>query len=329
MSWRCPNLPRWARYDPAIGLSLLFRPLPKTQDRPKLNVVYLQAGRLELRFSAREALGMPEQTLLLAILELAGEKFLRSGGEQVLNGSCIEGIGAMLWSELFPDGPWEGAQTLRFDTTWEELNGCTGNAQGGSANETRRRSLVRLCEVAVWEKCLVTGSTRQSYLVRWLTGDDRRIHLALNPRLTAGFFLEQYATVSMAERLQLRADLPMAIHAFFSTTIRPGHQLHIRPETLAARMWPDNHVSAPAGTIRRRFGDVVRGINAVGGLPKWTVSWAAAGVATIVRHDGQSSRERPAAAVPSIQLAKHAQTLTGASSSDIALSSYDVSGLMT
>lgn len=328
MSLRRTNPPRWARYDLAIGLSLLFRPLPKTKHRPKLHVVYLQSGGLELRFSAREALGMPEQTLLLAVLELAGEKFFRSGDEQVLNGACVDGIGVMLWSDLFPDGPWEGAQTLRLDTSWEELNHRTGNSQGGSANETRRQSLVRLCEVVVWEKCLERGTVRQSYLVRWLTGDDRRIHLALNPRLAAGFFQAQYATVSMAERLQLRADLPMAIHAFLSTTIRPGHQLHIRPETLATRMWPDNHASAPAGTIRRRYGDLVRGINAVGGLPKWSVSWGATGVATIVRHDGQPIRAVPTAPAAPIRLANHAPTPGGPSKGVGDPSCYDISGLM-
>lgn len=279
----------WARVDPATGLSLLFRPLPKNGSRPKLNVVYRHGDELELRFSAANALGIPEQTLLLAILQLAGEAFLSYGSERVLDGSCEDDVAALLWSALFPRGAWAGAQSLYIATTWDELNLRTGNLPGGSANKARRQSLVWLCEVVVWERYLASGVTRQSYLVRWLTGDDRRIHLALNPRLAAGFFGQQHARVSMTERLRLRADLHRAVHAFLSTSIRPGHQLHIRPQTLAARMWPDNHATAPASTIRRRHGELVRALNAMAALAQWGVSWSATGVATVLRREGQGA----------------------------------------
>lgn len=273
----------WARYAPATGLSTLFRPLRKNGVRPKLNVIHRHGDRLELRFSAANALGIPEQTLLLAILNIAGEVLLHHGACRVLDADCADGVGAVLWSALFPDGAWEGAQSLRIETSWLDLNRRTGNQPGGSANAARRQSLVWLCEVVVWEREFDTGQTRQSYLVRWLTGDDHRIHLALNPRLAASFLGSQYALVSMTERLQLRSDLAMAVHAFVSTAVRQGHQLHIRPQTLAARLWPDSDSRATAGTMRRRIGAVVRALGAIGQLPGWRVGWDAAGVATVHR----------------------------------------------
>lgn len=328
MNWRRPTSPRWVRYDIPTALSRLFTPLPKSRQRPRLNIVYQQEGRLELRFSAREALGVPEQTLVLAILELAGERFFRFGDDQVLNQTSVDHVGAMLWSDLFPDGPWEGAQTLRVDTSLEELNLRTGNTKGGSANEVRRQSLVRLCEVVVWEKCLLSGTVHQSYLVRWLTGDDRRIHLALNPRLAAGFFQGQYAKVSLAERLQLPSDLAMAVHAFLSTTTRPSHQSFIRPKTLAARMWPDTHDSAPAGTVRRRDGELVRALEAVGRLPSWTVFWGSKGVATINRRIESQSRDRSTSTASTTSAGHHPCALPGVHAKEDGIAPYDISGLL-
>ena len=60
------------RYYQPAGLSLLFTPLPKGAQRPVLDLAYDLGPEHKLRFSAREALGVPEQTLLLALLGLAG-----------------------------------------------------------------------------------------------------------------------------------------------------------------------------------------------------------------------------------------------------------------
>lgn len=66
--------PRVVRLAQPFGLCQLFRPLAKdSKPRPVLNEQVEYAG-VSLRFSAREALGAPEQTLLLALLEIAQDE---------------------------------------------------------------------------------------------------------------------------------------------------------------------------------------------------------------------------------------------------------------
>lgn len=57
---------RFVRLSQPVGLSKLFRPLPKAKGpRPALNETYEYGDDLVLKFSAREALGVPimEQTV--------------------------------------------------------------------------------------------------------------------------------------------------------------------------------------------------------------------------------------------------------------------------
>lgn len=262
---------RPVRYYPPAGLSLLFRPLPKRK-RPPLDVKYAIGESHVLRFSAREALGIPEQTLLLAILELAGEQYADMGSAILLREADGREVPGTLWAKLYPSGAAGEHLTLMVETTWEELNHRCGTNTGGSAVAMRKENMRRLCEVVVWEEELQRRVSQQSFLVVWLIADDRRIHLAVNHRLASVFFVgERYAQVLMSERLKLKGDLPMHIHAFLSTCMSPGHQLVLGLPKLAARVWPLNHDTAPEGTIRRRKSELLRALLAIGRLPNWKV----------------------------------------------------------
>ena len=249
---------RVVRLEPATGLCMaLFRVLPKSPDRPTLDVAYQLSDRVVLRFSAREALGMAEQTLLFVLLEIASQQYAAEGDSALLLPSDEREVHAKLWAGLHQNSGGTAGQTLMVSTTWEEINRRCGTRNGGSTIEVRRECLRRLCEVAVWEE--ESGQrrrTRQSFLLFWMVGDDRRIHVALNQRLTLVFFGGQYAKVSLAERFSLRQDVQMAMHAFLSTSVRPGHQLVIGLDTLAKRLWPLEVAPAPPGTVRRRLLDV-------------------------------------------------------------------------
>lgn len=319
-------LPRVARVHPPVGLSTLFRPLPK-QARPVLDVEYRLPDGLVLRFSARQALGIPEQTLLLVLLEMAGEQFASVGVQAVVQATDTRPVPQRLWTGLYPQGTGEH-QSVMMDTTWEELNRRCGSDNGGSAIRMRKECLRRLCEVVVWEEQQRRCVTQQSFLVSWLVGDDRRIHLALNHRLAAVFVGGQYARVSLAERMQLRTDLAMHIHAFFSTSIRPGHQLHIGMGTLAARVWPLDHDSAPDGTRRRRRTELRRALEALGRLRGWKVTHDNEdGMATVYRQGSQGVREMPSGGSPSSPTAQGERSTLDKSLSERHLSQYDVSGL--
>ncbi|AOW13157.1 hypothetical protein LPB72_07250 [Hydrogenophaga crassostreae] len=266
---------RPVRLFPPVGLSLLFRPLPKGASRPTLDVRYELSSDHWLRFSARESLGVPEQTLLLAVLELAGEHYVQEGDGATLTRNDARAMPSRLWGTLYPDGGTGLPDTLMVSTTWDELNHRCGAANGGSMIASRRASLRRLCEVVVWEEHAQHKSVRQAFLMVWLEGDDRRIHLAVNHMLAASFFGGQYAKLWMVERLQLGSDLAMHVHAFLSTWVRQGGpRFSILLSTLAARVWPDNHDTAPAGTIRRRRLELQIAVDAIGRLSHWSIEWS-------------------------------------------------------
>lgn len=285
---------RVVRYHPPVGLSQLFRPLPKSEARPRLEVEYQVGNGRILRFSAREALGVPEQTLLLVILELAGMQYVDMGQAALLREADTEQISSRLWSSLYPHGGAGSRSTVMVQTTWEELNRRCGSGNGGSAIQTRKECLRRLCEVVVWEEVSRRRVSYQSFLMVWLMGDDRRIHLALNHRLAAVFLGEQYAKVALHERLLLGRDLPKFLHAFFCTCIRPGHQLKLGLTTLAARAWPVGHDTAPKGTVRRRQSELVLAVKAIARLPGWKIDWEdGMRLITVYRVSAERAREMP------------------------------------
>ena len=285
---------RMVRYDPATGLSQLFRPLPKTKTRPTLDVVYRPAqGGMTLRFSAREALGMPEQTLLLALLELAQEQYAQVARDAVVIDWRATGIGQDLWRAMHDGQAAMDGETLHIRTSWYELAGRCGS-RGGRSQQLREEQLRRLCEVVVWEETDdMLHSLRQSKLVTLWHGNDVRLHLAVNCRLANAVMGGPYAQVSLRERHDLTTDTAQAVHAFLSTTLRAGRSLKVRVETLMQRLWDDRGVT-PEGTLRARRKAVRDSLMAVGGLPGWHVEWPRPEMADITRR-AVRSQQHPAA----------------------------------
>jgi hypothetical protein len=242
--------------------------------RPTLNESYEYAG-ITLRFSAREALAAPEQTLLLVLLELAQEQHLRRPTEHRLDPSDRSEIGALLWSSLHIEALGQLSDvpaTLKLSCTWSELHRRCGSAsKGGAVTESRRTSLTRLCEVTVWEKADTTRTVRSCRLVSWLVGDDQRVHVALNHQLAAALLSPGYAQVLLSERLQLLSQSAMLVHAFLSTCLGRGKTMAISHQKLVERLWPNHGVEVPASTQRRRLSDVRSALQAIGRLEHWNV----------------------------------------------------------
>lgn len=271
------------RYYPPVGLSQLFRSLEKGK-RPTLDLKYSLDKDHVLRFSAREALGIPEQTLLLAILSLAGEQYAAMGDDAVLRDSDARDLPGRLWAKLYPGGDVCERQALRVETTWDELSRRCGKVAGGTRNSAQKESMRRLCEVIVWEEKLQRQTSQQSFLVVWLVGNDKHIHLAVNHRLASAFFVGgQYARVMLNERLALNNDATKCIHAFLSTCISSGHQLVLGLPKLTERVWSTHHESLPEGTIRRRKCAMITALQAIGRLPNWSVVFERNGLVTVYR----------------------------------------------
>ena len=278
---------RVVHFHPPVGLSTLFRPLPKLEGglRPPLDVTYQPlSGGTVLRFSAKAALGIPEQTLLLVLLELAKEQLEALATDAIVDCKSTSYMGRELWTKLYKGGGGGGESSLKLVTTWYELNRRYGSQTGGSSRATREEQLERLCEVTVWQHDADNKNTkRQSFLVVLLVGDDERIHLALNSRLASALLGQPYAQVSLSERLALRRDIPMALHAFLSTTLSQGHSLNIGVDKLVERLWPGSAEVAPAGTHSRRRNDVREGLEELGRLENWTVQWERADLTKVTR----------------------------------------------
>ena len=270
-----------------VGLSRLFRPLPKVADkeRPKLDVTYKpKSPGPFLRFTSKAALGIPEQTLLLVLFELAKQQYEAFAEDVILSKKTNCEIGRALWSRLHKRKSFKDEQTLRLETCWYELNRRCGSQVGGTVQAMRVAQLKRLGKVVVWEYAGDDENTvRKSNLVAWRVGDDDRIHVALNCRLASAILGQPYSQVSLAERLSLKRDIPMALHAFLSTTIGHGHHLKIGLECLINRLWPGSADTAPASTHRNRRSDVHEGLVAIGRLDGWTVEWERKDLAVVTR----------------------------------------------
>lgn len=274
---------RFVRFHPPMSLTPLFRPLPKTGRRPVLNLSYAAEGSgVVLRFSTREALGIPEQTLLLALLEIAREHYSRQREKATLKATCAGETPAALWRLLNLGHADSDGESIRFSTSWRELNERCGSKTGGSVVALRRAQLQRLCEVVVWEETTdARRMTQQSYLVAWLVGDDARLHLALNVRLAAAVVGKPFVLVSLAERLRLDSDTAKALHAYFCARLHPGHHLKVRVDTLSQRMWPEMDV--PEGTARRRRKAVRDALRELTALTGWEVENITAEVVCVRR----------------------------------------------
>lgn len=285
---------RVVHYCPQFGHSPLFQLLPKRSPRPRLDVSYKSPGDgSEIRFRAANALGVPEQTLLLVLLELAKEQFALAAGAMVIGSSSTKEIDQKLWTKLTRDCQGASSETLRITTTWYELNKRCGVETGGSARTMREQQLERLCEVVVWEMAADVACTkRQSFLVVWLLGDDNRLHLALNARLASSLMGGSYAQVSLEERLALRRDITKALHTFLSTAVAPGNYLKIGVDTLVARFWPAGAKAVAAGTCRSRRFEIRGALEAVGQLAAWSIDWEGKAM-VCVRRDSKSVRNMP------------------------------------
>jgi len=294
--------PRIVRHDPQIGLSTLFRPLASGA-RPKLDVTYQPAkgGGVVLQFSGKDALGIPEQTLLLVLLELAQERRYESDGT-ILDANAETCIARALWGALYRHSEGTLPATLHFSTTWYELASRVGHKPGGSRQELLQAQLKRLCECVVWEK--YSNTVFQSSLVAMVRGDDKRVHIALNVRLADAIWDDRYMPVSLSERLQLKTSISRALHAHFSVWLRAGEGQRVGIDTLVERLWPRANgrdgkarSAIPEGTVRSRRSNVRSALREIDRLEHWSIEEVDASVVMVSREpdkkSGSQSAEKP------------------------------------
>ncbi len=249
---------RPVRYDPALALAGVFCSLPNGT-RPKLDISY-EFGGLMWRWRGPDRLGIPEQTLVLVLLELAQEQVDGNGHEARV--SAME-------DELYPGDESRRPRLVSLHVSFAELCRRLGREfSGGSASRQIRRELERLCEVTVWT---YAGDDMQmsSRLMAWRRSDSTGVDVVLNWRLAETLFGGQYSPVSLGQRLLLMTDCARALHCSLSVRMRPGDTMQFRHDTLASYVWSDRDVAE--GTLRRRRQEIRNALRQLAGIKGWTI----------------------------------------------------------
>lgn len=272
---------QYVRYDPALGLAGLFRPLQARQQSQRC-CVKQQFGGLEFEWVAPEAPGIPEQTLLLALMALAAP------GTQRLAMQPVSPVGRQLRVALATDGELFHGDAASIHTSLSELARLSGYADcGGTTLEQVRRMLRRLAEVTVWIRTPdYEASSRLLSVAITRTG---RTRVALNARLALAAWGEgHYVAISLAERLSLNTQTAMALHAYLSAVIRTGRTHAFQWPRLERAVWGDN---ANGSTYRSRKAKLLAALDEISSNG-WAVS-VQRGVVTLHRHSRNGTPAKP------------------------------------
>lgn len=243
-----------------MGLSLLFRPLPRRAARPKLDVLSEFDG-WELHWRGPDALGIPEETLLYVILKLAQEHL------HALTSAPKTNTGVALRSGLNPTGLLAHETAVSLTTTYSALaKGCNYDTSGPSLRLVRSM-LKRMVEVTLWvRRNGMEGSTR---LIFFMVSDDNTVRIALNHRLAAAVLGHQYVQVCLAERLSLSSPTAQALHARLSAQLRAGAEWSFSLKSLEAKVWGE---PADGSTQRSRRERLLGAIEQIRALAGWSVT---------------------------------------------------------
>ncbi len=230
------------RYEPALALAGLFRPLQALHQRQGLSVTQVFNG-LTFEWVAPASPGVPEQTLLMALMALAAQ-----GGRRLASQAQTP-IGRQLRNALAGSGELFEGETASVHTSLSALTRMCGYADCGGANlEQVRQMLRRLSEITVWVRTPdYEASSRLLSVVISGAGNTR---VALNTRLARAAWGDgQYVKMSMTERLTLTTQTAMALHAYLSGVIKPAKSLSFKWPRLELAVWGN---STTGSTFRSR-----------------------------------------------------------------------------
>ncbi len=246
--------------DTALGMATVFRPLRKGK-REKLDVEMPWRDCL-LRWRGPDQLGIADQSVLLAVMEVAREQWLSNPEAATVR------AGDRLWALLTHEEDSFRADIVRVTTSYRRLALLAGYTDGGHDLLLVRRALGRLAETTVWAtRGRLTGS---SHLLGWQVGDDHEVVLVLNWRLSDALHGVQYSRISMTERHELRTEAARALHAVLCCKLNPGRSWPYTLDRLQRYVWGD--APADAATRRQRIKRLRAALEEIGGLPRWRVT---------------------------------------------------------
>lgn len=245
----------FALQEPALAIAPVFLVLKKTA-RAKLDVTR-SFGDSSVRWRGPDALGIPEQSALLALLSIAGQQTF------FIDPNNASGDKAKLLSQLSCEGPQSDVAVVI--AHWRKIEIAAGYRSHSGTNIANIKAAVkRLAETTVWE-CR-DGIEYESRLLSWIRGNKNGVIIALNRRATDAIYGKQFIKISLEERNTLPDESAKALHAYLSGSMRAGSSRRLIITKLQAHIW-NGEVSG--STSRSRDETLRAALLAIDLLPAW------------------------------------------------------------
>lgn len=261
----------FAIQEPALAIAPVFLVLKKSP-RAKLDVARSFGGS-SVRWRGPDALGIPEQSVLLALLSVAAQQAFSIAPNNAV------GVKAALLKQLSCEGPQSEVAVVK--APWRKIEIAAGYSSHSGKNITNIKSAVkRLAETTVWE-CR-DGIEYQSRLLSWILGNENGVIIALNRRATDAIYGKQFIKISLDERNKLSDESAKALHAYLSGSMRAGSTRSHTIDKLQVHIWSGE---ATGSTRRSRNKKLRCALLAIDQLPSWRCALLPRGQVEITRID--------------------------------------------
>lgn len=267
----------FARTDRATATASLFRPITRGR-RPIGLKVFADYDETKLTFTSYEWLDSRDQTILLALIGMAGIESVNITSE------ASGEIGKKLWAGLNPLNSALGDYGAVVETTLYKLLQACGMGDEAKSYTRLKEILFRLSQVNC--KAQSEGWEWSMRFLSYAFHDDGTLVVALNARFAQALAQgSTYARINLEERRQLDGDIAQLVHSWLNATVRTGNTFKIHVDKLAIRIWGVE--SQNDATNRKRRSLVISALDEIKSLKGWKVEIAGRGV------DAMATVKRP------------------------------------
>ena len=252
-------------------MASLFRPLTRGR-RPIGLKVIVEHDAQRLTFTSYEYLDTRDQTILLAVIGLAG---IESGN---IGASSSGEIGKKLWADLSPQSSALGENGAVVETSMYNLLQVAGMGDDAKTYARVKDILNRLSQVNC--RAQSGGWDWSMRFLSYAVNDDGTLIVALNARFAQALAQgSTYARINLEERRSLENDVSQLVHSWLNATVRAGNTFQIGLDKLAFKIWGVEPQSASTLTTRRA--NVTKALKEISTLKGWKISFRGRGVDTI------------------------------------------------
>ncbi len=261
----------YAIQEPALSIAPVFL-VQQKGNRKKLDVTRT-FGVSTLHWRGPDELGIPEQSVLLGLLSIAGQQpFL-------LNPHNAKGAGKNLLDKLALGGNVIQTDLAVIKANWTKIVAASGSKSSGGKNVSiAKLALKRLAETTIWES--INGIEYESRLLAWIYGDKEGVMIALNRRTTDAIYGGQFIKISLKDRQTLPDEPAKALHAWLSGQMRSGSTRLYRVSNLQSHVWGGDAIGS---TLRSRLSKLRNALVCIGRLPNWSCALSSDGYVQIKR----------------------------------------------